>query len=352
MRGRDRALRRARRPVPRRRRARVFRLSAWPTRTIRSAPCAPGSPIVERVAVAQRGASRQGGSAARGRIGIHTGLVVVGEIGGGARREQLALGETPNVAARLQALAQPDTVVISAATQRLRRARLRADATSGARAQGRRPRRCPLPGARRAGDRQPARSDARAPAHAAGRPRPASSALLLERWEHGCEGEGRSCCSAARPGSASRGSSAALRDACGGRGTPDRVPRARHSRRQRLYAVASTCLQQALGLERDETPGSALRRLERTARRGDGFRRRRRCRSSPRSCLADARGLRPARPRRRSSRSSGRSKHRARRAARGRRGRRCWCWSRTCTGSMRPRWNCSIAAGRSGGRRC
>src|SRR5262245_61599340 len=53
------------------------------------------------------------------RIGIHTGLVVVGEIGGGGRHEQLAQGETPNVAARLQGLAAPDTVVISAATARL-----------------------------------------------------------------------------------------------------------------------------------------------------------------------------------------------------------------------------------------
>ena len=36
------------------------------------------------------------------RLGIHTGLVVVGEVGGGTRQEQLALGETPNLAARLQ----------------------------------------------------------------------------------------------------------------------------------------------------------------------------------------------------------------------------------------------------------
>ena len=53
------------------------------------------------------------------RIGIHTGLVVVGEMGGGGRQEHLALGETPNVAARLQGLATPDTIVISAATRRL-----------------------------------------------------------------------------------------------------------------------------------------------------------------------------------------------------------------------------------------
>ena len=53
------------------------------------------------------------------RIGIHTGPVVVGEIGGGAKREHLALGETPNIAARVQGVAEPDTVVISAATYRL-----------------------------------------------------------------------------------------------------------------------------------------------------------------------------------------------------------------------------------------
>ena len=49
------------------------------------------------------------------RIGIHTGPVVIGEIGSGASQEQLALGETPNVAARLQGLAEANTVVVSAA---------------------------------------------------------------------------------------------------------------------------------------------------------------------------------------------------------------------------------------------
>jgi class 3 adenylate cyclase len=53
------------------------------------------------------------------RLGIHTGLVVVGEVGGGTRQEQLALGETPNLAARLQGIAAPNTLVISAATLRL-----------------------------------------------------------------------------------------------------------------------------------------------------------------------------------------------------------------------------------------
>ena len=53
------------------------------------------------------------------RIGIHTGLVVVGEMGSGEKRELLALGETPNLAARIQGQAEPDTVFISAPTYRL-----------------------------------------------------------------------------------------------------------------------------------------------------------------------------------------------------------------------------------------
>jgi class 3 adenylate cyclase/predicted ATPase len=53
------------------------------------------------------------------RLGCHTGLVVVGDVGGGARQEQLALGETPNVAARIQGVAAPNTVVVSAATRQL-----------------------------------------------------------------------------------------------------------------------------------------------------------------------------------------------------------------------------------------
>jgi class 3 adenylate cyclase len=52
-------------------------------------------------------------------IGIHTGLVVVGEMGDHGRQEQLALGETPNITARIEGLAQPNTIAISEATYRL-----------------------------------------------------------------------------------------------------------------------------------------------------------------------------------------------------------------------------------------
>ena len=53
------------------------------------------------------------------RLGVHTGLVVVGDVGVGPRHEPLALGETPHIALRLPALAAPNTLVISAATQQL-----------------------------------------------------------------------------------------------------------------------------------------------------------------------------------------------------------------------------------------
>jgi len=53
------------------------------------------------------------------RLGIHTGLVVIGEMGGAGRQEQLALGEVPNVAARIQGLAEPNTIMISTDTYRL-----------------------------------------------------------------------------------------------------------------------------------------------------------------------------------------------------------------------------------------
>ena len=54
------------------------------------------------------------------RVGIATGLVVVGDlIGEGASQEQAVVGETPNLAARLQALAEPGAVVIAPSTRRL-----------------------------------------------------------------------------------------------------------------------------------------------------------------------------------------------------------------------------------------
>ena len=54
------------------------------------------------------------------RVGIATGMVVVGDlIGTGASQEQAIVGETPNIAARLQGVAEPNMVVIAESTRRL-----------------------------------------------------------------------------------------------------------------------------------------------------------------------------------------------------------------------------------------
>jgi class 3 adenylate cyclase len=75
--------------------------------------------MVEAMSQLNTRLSQERGVSLAMRLGIHTGQVVVGEIGGGAKHEQLALGETPNVAARLQGIAAPNTLVISAATFQL-----------------------------------------------------------------------------------------------------------------------------------------------------------------------------------------------------------------------------------------
>src|SRR5262249_4290165 len=72
--------------------------------------------VVEAVA----GLDAEAGTPLQVRVGIATGLVVVGDLlGEGASQEQAVVGETPNLAARLQALADPGSVVIAPGTRRL-----------------------------------------------------------------------------------------------------------------------------------------------------------------------------------------------------------------------------------------
>src|SRR6516164_295466 len=53
------------------------------------------------------------------RVGIATGVVVVGDIGDAVLREHALVGDTPNIAARLQTVAEPGTIVIAESTRRL-----------------------------------------------------------------------------------------------------------------------------------------------------------------------------------------------------------------------------------------
>ena len=88
-------------------------------RTTRCARSAPALDIVEAIKRLDDELDDLGVSVGV-RVGINTGLVVVGDIGTGEFRDEMAVvGETPNVAARLQGLAEPGTVVVGERTRRL-----------------------------------------------------------------------------------------------------------------------------------------------------------------------------------------------------------------------------------------
>ena len=78
-----------------------------------------GLSILDAMRDLNQGLQREKGIQLAVRVGSHTGLVVVGAMGDGGRQEQLALGETPNVASRIQGLAEPNTIAVSEATCRL-----------------------------------------------------------------------------------------------------------------------------------------------------------------------------------------------------------------------------------------
>ena len=72
------------------------------------------------IVVAVSRLSTPAGEPLAARVGIATGLVVVGDlVGEGAAREEAVVGETPNLAARLQETASPGAVVIADGTRRL-----------------------------------------------------------------------------------------------------------------------------------------------------------------------------------------------------------------------------------------
>lgn len=78
-----------------------------------------GLGIVETVGRLNSSLQEQWKVALSVRVGVHTGLVVAGEVGGGSKREHLAIGEVPNIASRLQGKAESNTVMVSAATHQL-----------------------------------------------------------------------------------------------------------------------------------------------------------------------------------------------------------------------------------------
>jgi class 3 adenylate cyclase len=88
----------------------------WPEARETDAERAVGAGLAVAAAVSE---APLGGEPLQVRIGIATGLVIIGEpIGSGDSRQQTAVAETPNLAARLQSLAGPNQVVIDATTRR------------------------------------------------------------------------------------------------------------------------------------------------------------------------------------------------------------------------------------------
>ena len=99
----------------------IFRLSRRPTRTTPSGRCGPGWNWSRAVGALKSHVPLQT------RVGIATGLVVVGDlIGSGDSQERGIVGETPNLAARLQGIAEPNMVVIADGTRKTSRQSVRA----------------------------------------------------------------------------------------------------------------------------------------------------------------------------------------------------------------------------------
>ena len=81
--------------------------------------CRAALSILQKVKASEADFQTKHGLRPQLRIGLNTGLAVVGAVQGGTDASTTVLGDTVNVAARLQPLAEPDSVVMSAATYRL-----------------------------------------------------------------------------------------------------------------------------------------------------------------------------------------------------------------------------------------
>jgi class 3 adenylate cyclase/predicted ATPase len=192
-------------------------------------------------------------------IGIHTGLTVVGEMGAGGRRELMVLGDTPNIASRLQGIAAPNTVVIGEATYRLVEGFFKCRELGPQHLKG-----ISLPVlAYQVLQEGEARSRLEVVTHLTPLVgRKAETELLLERWERVKEGEGRAVLLS---GEAGIGKSRLVRV------LKERVAAQAHTwlefrgvpyyQNSVLYPVIDL-LQRALRFTREDSPEEKLRKLE------------------------------------------------------------------------------------------
>jgi class 3 adenylate cyclase/tetratricopeptide (TPR) repeat protein len=198
------------------------------------------------------------GSPLNARVGIATGLVVVGEIGGG--ETNAVVGETPNLAARLQAEAPPGGVVIAPATRRLTGAWFRYH-NLGAR---------PLKGIdeplplTQVLDEQPAESRFAATRAALLTPfvgRDQEIGLLLDRWRLASDGEGQVVLLSGEAGIGKSRISEILRERVAEVGTRIRYQCSPYYTDTALFP-AITQLRAAARIEPDDPPAAKLDKLE------------------------------------------------------------------------------------------
>ena len=214
--------------------------------------------LVEKVA----GLDTAAGAPLQVRVGIATGLVVVGDlIGQGASQEQAVVGETPNLAARLQAVAEPGTVVIAPSTRRLTGGLFEYADLGAVEIKGFGP---PVMAARVV--RESAALSRFEALH--GREltpligRDEELALLQRRWQQAKAGEGRVVVLIGKPGiGKSRLAQAMLEEVAGELHTRLRYFCSPHHQASALHPFI-TQLEHAAGLSREDMPETRLAKLE------------------------------------------------------------------------------------------
>jgi class 3 adenylate cyclase/predicted ATPase len=200
------------------------------------------------------------------RLGIHTGPVVVGEMGGAGRHEQLALGEAPNIAARLEDLAEPDTVVISAMTKRLVEGAFAVKDLGSHRLKGV-PRPIAVAQVLNPIVTQSDEEEVRTGVVTALVGRDEEIGLLLRRWEQSKEGFGQVVLINGEPGIGKSALADVLREQVAREGYTRATYRCSpYHTNSALYPVI-THLQRLWRWERDDTPAEKLDKMEETLRK-------------------------------------------------------------------------------------
>ena len=218
---------------------------------------------LELVTAVPGGLVAPAGTALRVRVGIATGLVVVGDLlGSGAAQEQAVVGETPNLAARLQALAEPDGVVIAAGHAPAPRRSVRVRRSGRGRGQGLRRAGAGLARPRRRRGREPLRGAPRRRALAPLVGREEELELLLRRWRQARRGEGRVVLLSGEPGIGKSRLLAALQERLAGE--PHVALRyfcSPHRQDSALHPIIAQ-LERAAGFGRDDPPPARLAKLD------------------------------------------------------------------------------------------